>query len=270
MKFLLSILLLISPWLFAEPLPPDIVPSQTRLLIAQAKGGADAAVSSQAVATQPDVPTRVEEATPPKQAVPTPRTPVATPTETQILDPRLDPDRPINSQLNITFEQTLQCDSITVVIPAGTYEQKLVVDNPTGRHAIDGTNLKPQQIGLGYIRYASDIPMKVNGVSRGGGLDIPIRKEDNLPVRVWYKKMTEVDPWTKAFTFILPPVGLIAGAGAWSSGNILLPDTPPDYTEARDYYLKTQDPAESPTEIAQPAVRLIPATPRNKSGLRSP
>ena len=38
--------------------------------------------------------------------------------------------------------------------------------------------------------------------------------------------MTEVDPWTKAFTFILPPVGLIAGAGAWSSGNILLPDPP--------------------------------------------
>ena len=270
MKFLLSILLLISPWLFAEPLPPDIIPSQTHLLIAQAKGGADAAVSSQAVATQPDVPTRVEEATPPKPAVPTPKTPAAPPTETQILDPRLDPDRPINSQLNITLEQALQCDSITVVIPAGTYEQKLVVDNPTGRHAIDGTNLKPQQIGLGYIRYASDIPMKVNGVSRGGGLDIPIRKEDNLPVRVWYKKMTEVDPWTKAFTFILPPVGLIAGAGAWSSGNILLPDSPPEYTEARDYYLKTPAQKDSLQEVAQPAVRLNPSNPKSKSGLRTP
>jgi hypothetical protein len=270
MKFLLSILLLISPWLFAEPLPPDIVPSQTRLLIAQAKGGADAAVSSQAVATQPDVPTRVEEATPPKPAVPTPKTPAAPPTETQILDPRLDPDRPINSQLNITFEQTLQCDSITVVIPAGTYEQKLVVDNPTGRHAIDGTNLKPQQIGLGYIRYASDIPIKVNGVSRGGGLDIPIRKEDNLPVRIWYKKMSEVDDWTKAFTFILPPVGLIAGAGAWSSGNILLPDSPPKYTEARDYYLKKELAEQDGMQIANPAVRLTPSASKSKAGLRVP
>jgi hypothetical protein len=82
--------------------------------------------------------------------------------------------------------------------------------------------------------------------------------------------MTEVDDVTKAFTFIFPPVGLIAGAGAWSSGNILLPETPILFTEARDYYLKTKDPAESPAETSQPAARLIPATPRNKSGLRSP
>jgi len=270
MRFFLSTLLLVSPWLFAESLPPDIAPSQTRILIAQAKVGADAAVSSQAVATQPDVPTRVEEATPPKPAIPAPKTPVATPTETQILDPRLDPDRPVNSQLNITAEQTVQCASIRVVLAAGTYEQKLVVENPMGRHAIDGKNLKPQQIGLGYIRYGSDVPMKINGVNRVGGLDIPIRKEDNLPVRIWYKKMNEVDDWTKALTFILPPVGLIAGAGAWSSGNILLPDTPPDYTEARDYYLKTQNPSEPQLETAQPAIRLTPATPQSKSGLRTP
>jgi len=270
MKFFLSILLPVSPWLFAEPLPPDIAPSQPRLLIAQAKVGADAAVSSQAVATQPDVPTRVEEATPPIPAVPTPRTPAATPTESQILDPRLDPDRPVNSQLSITAEQTVQCASIRVVLPAGTYEQKLVVENPMGRHAIDGKNLKPQQIGLGYIRYGSDVPMKINGVNRVGGLDIPIRKEDNLPVRIWYKKMNEVDDWTKAFTFILPPVGLIAGAGAWSSGNILLPDTPPEYTEARDYYLRKEVAELSDMQTARPAAKLAPPTSRSKSGLRVP
>jgi hypothetical protein len=212
----------------------------------------------------------VEEATPPKPAIPAPKTPVATPTETQILDPRLDPDRPVNSQLNITAEQTVQCASIRVVLPAGTYEQKLVVENPMGRHAIDGKNLKPQQIGLGYIRYGTDVPMKINGVNRVGGLDIPIRKEDNLPVRIWYKKMNEVDDWTKAFTFILPPVGLIAGAGAWSSGNILLPDTPPEYTEARDYYLKKEVAEKDGMQIANPAVRLTPSSSKSKAGLRVP
>ena len=232
--------------------------------------GADAAVSSQAVAAQPDVPTRVEEATPPKPAAPTLKTPAAPPTETQILDPRLDPDRPINSQLNITSEQTLLCGKITVILPAGTYAQKLLVENPAGRHAIDGTDLQPQAIGLGYIRYTSDVPLQINGVQRGGGLDIPIRKEDNLPVRVWYKKMTEVDPWTKAFTFILPPVGLIAGAGAWSSGNILLPDPPPAYTEARDYYLKTPAQKDVLQEGTQPAVRLAPSSKSARRGLRSP
>ena len=45
-------------------------------------------------------------------------------------------------------------------------------------------------------------------------MDVPIRKEDNLPVRIWYQKMAEPDDLTKAFSFILPPVALIAGAGA--------------------------------------------------------
>lgn len=232
--------------------------------------GADAAISSQAVATQPDVPKRADEVSPPSPATPATQTPPPTPADVQILDPRLDPDRPINSQLNITSEQTLLCGKITVTLPAGTYAQKLLVENPAGRHAIDGTDLQPQAIGLGYIRYASDVPLQINGVQRGGGLDIPIRKEDNLPVRVWYKKMTEVDPWTKAFTFILPPVGLIAGAGAWSSGNILLPDPPPAYTEARDYYLKTPAQKDSLQEVAQPAVRLAPSSKSAKRGLRSP
>jgi len=232
--------------------------------------GADAAISSQAVATQPDIPKRADEVSPPSPATPATQTPPPTPADVQILDPRLDPDRPINSQLNITFEQTLLCGKITVTLPAGTYAQKLLVENPAGRHAIDGTDLQPQAIGLGYIRYASDIPLQINGVQRGGGLDIPIRKEDNLPVRVWYKKMTEVDPWTKAFTFILPPVGLIAGAGAWSSGNTLLPDSPPKYTEARDYYLKKEVAEKDGMQIANPAVRLTPSSSKSKAGLRVP
>ena len=232
--------------------------------------GADAAVSSQAVATQPDVPKRADGVSPPSPATPATQTPPPTPADVQILDPRLDPDRPINSQLNITSEQTLLCGKITVILPAGTYAQKLLVENPAGRHAIDGTDLQPQAIGLGYIRYASDVPLQINGVQRGGGLDIPIRKEDNLPVRVWYKKMTEVDPWTKAFTFILPPVGLIAGAGAWSSGNILLPDPPPAFTEARDYYLKTPAQKDVLQEGTQPAVRLAPNSKSARRGLRSP
>jgi hypothetical protein len=145
-----------------------------------------------------------------------------------------------------------------------------IVDGPQDKKATEGTSLRPQAVGLGYIRYLSDTKLKVGDTERVGGIDVGIRPQDNLPVRIWYKKMTEVDNITKAFTFIFPPVGLIAGAGAWSSGNILLPATPILFTEARDYYLKTQDPAESSTETAQPAIRLKLATPKSKSGLRTP
>ena len=98
-----------------------------------------------------------------------------------------------------------------------------------------------------------------------------IRPEDNLPVRIWYKKMTEVDDVTNAFTFIFPPVGLIAGAGAWSSGNILTPEKPPVFTEARDYYLKKTDQTDSdsaPTESAS----LTPSSrsPHLGGGYRTP
>lgn len=253
----------------AEPSLEDIHPSQTSLLLAQANPGSAAAVSSQAVATQPEAPKRSEEATPPQPAAPTPPPPPSpAPDGLQILDPRLDPDRPKGSQLKITTEQTLLCGEISVTLPAGTYEQKLIVENPEGRRAIATTSLKPQQVGLGYIRYGSDVPLKVNGVDRSGGLDVPIRKEDNLPVRVWYRKMTEVDDVTKAFTFILPPVGLIAGAGAWSSGNVLVPDTPPTFTEARDYFLKDEvAPKSNPTNA--PTLTPLP-TQRKSSGQRTP
>jgi hypothetical protein len=187
-----------------------------------------------------------------------------------MIDPLLDPTRPKNCQLEITNEQTLNCGSVSVVVFPGTYKQVKIVDGPQDKKATEGTSLRPQAIGLGYIRYLSDTRLKIGDTERIGGIDVGIRSQDNLPVRIWYKKMSEVDDITKAFTFIFPPVGLIAGAGAWSSGNILLPETPILFTEARDYYLKTQDLAESPTETAQPAARLIPATPRNKSGLRSP
>lgn len=260
--------------LHAEPSLRDLTPSSTRLLLAQAGPGAGAAVSSQAVATQPNVPKRADEANPAQTTVPAPNpAPPPPPEGLQILDPRLDPDRPKDSQLSITKEQTLPCGTSVVVLPAATYEQKRIVENPEGRRAIGTTTLKPQQVGLGYIRYLSDVPLKINGVERPGGLDVPIRKEDNLPVRIWYKKMTEPDDVTKAFTFILPPVALIAGAGAWASGNILLPDTPPEFTEARDYYLKPlQGPPKPAHSLATPEPQSLAPTPsRHKtSGLRTP
>ena len=230
--------------------------------------GSAAAVSSEAATVQPKNPARLSPPTP------TPATPKPTPilpnsSETTI-DPLLDPTRPKNCQLEISNEQTLNCGSVSVLLSPGTYKQVKIVDGPQDKKATEGTSLRPQANGLGYIRYLSDTKLKIGDTERMGGIDVGIRPQDNLPVRIWYKKMSEVDDITKAFTFIFPPVGLIAGAGAWSSGNILLPEKPILFTEARDYYLKTQDPAESPTEIAQPAVRLIPATPRNKSGLRSP
>ena len=245
-----------------------VAPTQTRLLLAQATPGSSAAVSSQAVATQPEVPKRAEEATPPQPPAPDPK-PTPPPSEApKIIDPLLDPDRPKNSRLSISTEQTLQCGEIPVVLPVGTYEQKLIVENPEDRRAIGTTTLKPQQVGLGYIRYASDAPLKINGVERPGGLDVPIRKEDNLPVRVWYRKMTEPDDLTKAFTFILPPVGVVAGMGAWASGNVLLPDTPPEFTEARDYFLR-EDVAPPLPKKKGPVLTPTPSH-RKSSGLRTP
>jgi len=228
--------------------------------------GSAAAVSSEAATVQPKNPTRL--------AVPAPTPSKLTPTLPQssetMIDPLLDPTRPKNCQLEISNEQTLNCNSVSVVLPPGTYKQVKIVDGPQDKKAIEGTSLKPQAVGLGYIRYLSDTKLKIGDIERIGGIDVGIRPQDNLPVRIWYKKMTEVDDITKAFTFILPPVGLIAGAGAWSSGNILLPEAPILFTEARDYYLKTQNPAEPLPETAQPAIRLTPATPQSKSGLRTP
>jgi len=230
--------------------------------------GSASAVSSEAATVQPKNPARLAVPTPsPAPSKPTPPLPQTSET---MIDPLLDPTRPKNCQLEITNEQTLNCGSLSVVLSPGTYKQVKIVDGPQDKKAIEGTSLRPQAVGLGYIRYLSDTKLKIGETERIGGIDVGIRSQDNLPVRIWYKKMSEVDDITKAFTFIFPPVGLIAGAGAWSSGNILLPETPILFTEARDYYLKTPDPAESPTETAQPAARHIPATPRNKSGLRSP
>jgi hypothetical protein len=230
--------------------------------------GSAAAVSSEAATVQPKNPARLSPPTP--TPAPSKSAPILPPSSETTIDPLLDPTRPKNCQLEISNEQTLNCGSVSVVLSPGTYKQVKIVDGPQDKKATEGTSLRPQANGLGYIRYLSDTKLKIGDTERMGGIDVGIRPQDNLPVRIWYKKMNEVDDWTKALTFILPPVGLIAGAGAWSSGNILLPEKPILFTEARDYYLKTQNPSEPQLETAQPAIRLTPATPQSKSGLRTP
>jgi len=229
--------------------------------------GSSAAVASEAATVQPKIPARLPNPT--SQA--TNKSPVTTPqgNKTEI-DPLLDPSRPKNCQLTIDAAQSIASGNTTITLPPGTYSQISIIEGPEGRKAIEGTTLKNQAIGLGYIRYFSDAKLKIGGQDRQGGIDVGIRATDNLPLRIWYKKMVEPDNWTKAFTFILPPVGLIAGAGAWSSGNIIIPNQSIVYREARDYYLKTQIPAEPLPETAQPATRLTPANSRSKSGLRTP
>ena len=237
------------------------------ILMAQNPGSA-AAVSSEAATVQPKNPARLAVPTPtPAPSKPTPTLPQTSET---MIDPLLDPTRPKNCQLEISNEQILNCGSVSVVLPAGTYKQVKIVDGPQDKKATEGTSLRPQAVGLGYIRYLSDTQLKIGETERIGGIDVGIRPQDNLPVRIWYKKMTEVDDITKAFTFIFPPVGLIAGAGAWSSGNILLPEQPILFTEARDYYLKIQTPSEPVEGTPQPAARLTPSNPKSKSGLRTP
>jgi hypothetical protein len=83
--------------------------------------------------------------------------------------------------------------------------------------------------------------------------------------------MKEPDDITKAFSFILPPIALIAGAGAWSSGNILTPEKPPVFTEARDYYLKETDQTDS-NSAATESASLTPSSrsPHLGGGYRSP
>jgi len=226
--------------------------------------GAGGAVSSEAVATQPKVPERLPVSPPERKPQPSP---VALSTNrTDSIDPLLDPSRPRNSQLTVEQEQTNRCGDIRVVLPAGVYKQILVVENPEGRRAVDTTHLQRQQPGWGYIRYQSDEKLTIGGELRIGGIDVGVRPEDKLPVRIWYKKMTQPDDITKAFTFILPPVGLIAGAGAWSSGNTLIPETPPKFTEARDYFL--QEPSREEPSI-HPAFRTRPAEPKTAPGMRS-
>ena len=237
------------------------------ILVAQNPGSA-AAVSSEAATVQPKNPARLSP--PPPTPAPSKSAPILPRSSENTIDPLLDPNRPKNCQLEVPNEQTLNCGSVSVVLPQGTYKQVKIVDGPQDKKATEGTSLRPQAIGLGYIRYLSDTKLKIGDTERIGGIDVGIRSQDNLPVRIWYKKMSEVDDITKAFTFIFPPVGLIAGAGAWSSGNILLPEKPILFTEARDYYLKTQNPSEPQLETAQPAIRLTPATPQSKSGMRTP
>lgn len=231
--------------------------------------GAGAAVSSEAAATQPKIP----EPAPGPAAAQKPAPPAVASATNPVgpIDPLLDPARPRNSQLTIEKEQTFPCGKISVTLPPGVYKQILVVENPEGRRATESTTLRRQQVGWGYIRYLSDEKLLVGGEARIGGLDVAVRAEDNLPTRIWYKKMTEVDDVTRAFTFILPPVGLIAGAGAWSSGNTLLPESPPQFTEARDYFLKENL---NTNPYPQPAFRLDPAATnsspeRNSPGLRT-
>ena len=270
MKFLFLLFLAVAPLSGrSETAPENIAPSPSRLTFAQAAPSSAPAVSSQAVATQPKVP-----ATPPTPASPQPppdpaqntATPTPAPPKPGEIDPLLDPSRPRNCQLEITREQTVQCGDVKVVLPVGVYRQVLIMENPEGRRAVDATELKRQQLGLGYIRYLSEAKLQVDGRERTGGIDIGIRPEDQLPLRIWYKKMTEPDDVTKAFSFILPPVALIAGAGAWSSGNTLLPESPPEFTEARDYYLRKHEPS-LPT--VHPAFRGRSAEPSSGPGMRS-
>lgn len=216
----------------------------------------EAAVSSQAVATQPPVPARLS--VPIKPTNQTTKPPKITPAQPK-LDPLLDLDRPKNCQLDISQEQTIRCAGVEVVLPPGTYQQVKVVEGPQERTASASADLKPQAKGLGYIRYLAEVKIKVDGVERQGGIDVGVRPSDNLPVRIWYKKFNPPDDATKAISFILPPVMIVAGAGAWSSGNVLIPDQDPVFIEARDYYLKKVSAHADPSLAKENLMNIKPA-----------
>lgn len=226
-----------------------------------------AAVSSQAVTTQPSAPGRL--------SLPKPQTnqavqPAPPPTSRPVLDPLLDPRRPKNCQLQIFETQTIACDGAEVMLPAGTYRQVKMVEGPQERTAAASADLKAQARGLGYIRYLSGEKLKVDGVERDGGIDVGVRPADELPVRIWYKKFNPPDDATKAIGFILPPVMIMAGAGAWSSGNILLPDKDPVFTEARDYYLKETNLSADSLPLEEKLKMIKPAEAANRGSFSTP
>ena len=238
MKHFFLILFLGCPFLgLTQSVPDTLAPSQTRLSLAQATPPEAAAVSSQAVATQPSSPkparlsvskSSTNQTVPPTASVPRPK----------ILDPLLDLNRPKNCQLESPEDQTIRCGTVEVFLPAGTYQQVKIVEGPQERTAAASADLKSQAQGLGYIRYLSEVKIKVNGEERSGGLDIGVRPSDQLPLRIWYKKFNPPDDATKALGFIFPPIMITAGLGASASGNTLIPDTNPKFTEARDYYIE--------------------------------
>ena len=145
-------------------------------LFAQTPGSA-AAVSSEAAAVQPKLPPSV----PTPDPTPATQTPPPPPSSTGEIDPLLDPTRPKNCQLNITVEQTIACDTISVKLPVGTYKQVKIVDGPQEKKAIEGTSLKPQAVGLGYIRYQSEVKLKIGETERIGGIDVGIRRRGQSP-----------------------------------------------------------------------------------------
>lgn len=215
-----------------------------------------AAVSSQAVTTQPSAPGRLSLSKPQtNQAI----QPAPPPTSRSVLDPLLDPNRPKNCQLQIFEAQTISCAGIEVVLPVGTYRQVKIVEGPQERTAAASVDLKAQAQGLGYIRYLAEEKIKVNGEERSGGIDVGVRPSDGLPTRIWYKKFNPPDDVTKAFGFILPPVMIAAGAGAWSSGNVIFPDKDPVFTEARDYYLRETTTAHDSLPIEEKLKTIKPA-----------
>ena len=227
----------------------------------------EAAVSSQAVATQPPVPARLS--VPTKLTNQTTKPPKITSAQPK-LDPLLDLDRPKNCQLDISQEQTIRCAGVEVVLPPGTYQQVKIVEGPQERTAAASADLKPQAKGLGYIRYLAEVKIKVDGVERQGGIDVGVRPSDKLPVRIWYKKFNPPDDATKAIGFILPPVMIMAGAGAWSSGNILVPDKDPIFTEARDYYLKETNLAADSLPLEEKLKKIKPAEAANRGSFSTP
>ncbi len=231
-----------------------------------------AAVSSHAVATQPPIPSPGRLAVPKSPSEKATTQPIPGP-KARVLDPLLDFNRPKGCQLGILKDQTIRSEGVEVFLPAGIYQQVKVVEGPQKRTAADSADLKSQAQGLGYIRYLADGKIKVDGEERSGGIDVGVRSSDQLPLRIWYKKFNPPDDTTKALGFIFPPIMIAAGAGAWSSGNVLIPDANPEFTENRNYYLKETDaradqmtPEDKlnsikPAEAARPATLYNPYTP---------
>ena len=237
-------------------IPENLTPTQTRLVLAQASPGA--AVSSQAVATQPQPPTSARLKVPAsKQKKPV--SDATSNTNPTVVDPLLDLNRPRGCQLGLLEEQTLRCGEVEVFLPAGIYQQVKIVEGPQKQTATESVDLKPQAEGLGYIRYLADGKIKVNGEERSGGLDIGVRPSDQLPLRIWYKKFNPPDDATKALGFICPPIMIAAGAGAWSSGNTLIPDSQPKFTENRNYFLKEKNTRATPVSGDTDLYQIKPA-----------
>lgn len=148
------------------------------------------------------------------------------------------PLTPELANLNLPVDTTLVAKETgeNIILPAGTYRQilQLPIDSPLLQKQNRNRELHapphPEESGRSkyspppidpiWVRYESLEKIKIDGVERRGGLDIPSHSPELEP-RVWYAKSESTDAGSAFFYFLFGGLGYgAANAAGWSAGNV--------------------------------------------------